>query len=70
VFSATLFVGSVIVDPCPPDSLCKSRQIEEASKELATMNNDTLGLPFAIILGFYFAGGAIEGVIEKRKKLK
>lgn len=70
VLSAILFVGSVLMDPCQPDEQCKSRQIEEASKELATMNNDTLGLPFAIIVGFYFAGGAIEGVIQKRAMTK
>ena len=70
VISALLYTGSILVDPCPPDKQCKARQIETASKELATMNNDTLGLPFAIILGFYFAGGAVEGIVEKRARLK
>lgn len=31
-------------------------------------NNDTLGLPVALINAFYFAGGAFEGIISKFKK--
>lgn len=36
-----------------------------ASKELAAMNNGTLGTPTAIILSFYFGGGMIEGAISR-----
>jgi hypothetical protein len=40
----------------------------EISKELAVLNNETLGLSFALIIGFYFAGGAAEGVVDRIKK--
>ena len=40
----------------------------EASKTLASMNNDTLGMPFALIIGFYFAGGMANGIVDKFKK--
>ena len=30
--------------------------------------NDSLGLSFTLILGFYFAGGMAEGIIERYKK--
>jgi len=39
----------------------------ELSKMLAVFNNDTLSLPFALIIGFYFASGAAEGIINKIK---
>src|SRR6056297_1987990 len=40
-------------------------EILEVSKGLAELNNETLSLPFALIIGFYFAGGATEGLINK-----
>ena len=39
-----------------------------ASKTLAEMNNETLGMPFALIVGFYFAGGMANGIVDKFKK--
>ncbi len=35
---------------------------------LASRNNDNLGFPASLILGFYFAGGAIEGIVSRWKK--
>ncbi len=40
----------------------------ELSKQIAEWNNETLGIPFIIIISFYFAGGAAEGVIGKFKR--
>ncbi|MBT3209108.1 MAG: hypothetical protein HN704_14615 [Bacteroidetes bacterium] len=40
----------------------------EAAKILAELNNNTLSLPFSLIIGFYFAGGVAEGIINKIKK--
>ena len=37
----------------------------EFSKTLAEYNNSTLSMPFSLIIGFYFAGGAAEGIIKK-----
>ena len=39
----------------------------EISKTLAKHNHETLSLSFALIVGFYFAGGAAEGIIRKIK---
>ena len=33
-------------------------------KKVALMNNETLGVPFAWIVAFYFLGGAGEGMIK------
>jgi uncharacterized membrane protein YciS (DUF1049 family) len=65
---AALYVASMVADPCAADAVCKSAQMLTASKELAAMNNDTLGTPFALILAFYFAGGAVEGVVRARAR--
>lgn len=39
-------------------------------KEIAMMNVETLGFPVALIMGFYFGGGAIEGVVAKYANVK
>lgn len=44
-----------------------AKRMLEASKALGVMNNDNLGTPFAIILGWYFTGGVIEGSIRAFK---
>lgn len=59
VISAVLFVVGALVPEL-------SNAID-ASKELAKMNNETLGTPVAIILAFYFSGGMLEGVVSKLK---
>jgi len=38
------------------------------AKELAEWNIDTLGLVISLIIGFYFGGGFVEGVLTKHKK--
>jgi hypothetical protein len=40
----------------------------EISDKLAERNNDNLGMPVAIIVAFYYGGGAVEGVVAKFKK--
>lgn len=44
-----------------------SVRLLEASKQLGAMNNENLGTPFAIVLGWYFTGGVIEGGIRAFK---
>jgi len=39
----------------------------ETASEVAKSNNETLGLPFSLILVFYFGGGVIEGALKARK---
>jgi len=48
----------------------ESNVIIETSKELAKWNNEMLGLPVSLILGFYFSGGMLEGAIDKYKNNK
>ena len=55
--SVTLLMIGVFADD--PINLLK------ASEELGNRNNETLGLPVSLILGFYFGGGAVEGIISK-----
>lgn len=38
----------------------------DTSKVVAEWNNETLGTPFALILAFYFGGGAVEGIIRSK----
>ncbi|MFV0505894.1 MAG: hypothetical protein ACK5L5_04175 [Bacteroidales bacterium] len=45
-------------------------KLVEHSKLIVEWNNDTLGLPFVLIVSFYFAGGMAEGIIQKYKKGK
>jgi len=41
-----------------------------AIKELASLNQDTLGLPAGLVLSLYFGGGFVEGVIERFPNMK
>lgn len=59
---AVLFVVSVFFTGDKAD------QIMEVSDLLAQRNNDVLGIPVAIIVSFYFGGGALEGIVGKFKK--
>ncbi len=36
-----------------------------AIKELARLNQDTLGIPAGLVLSLYFGGGFVEGVMER-----
>jgi len=36
--------------------------------DLYTFNNDSLGTIVLIIISFYFAGGAVEGVVKRLRK--
>ena len=62
IISAILFVVGALVPEL-------SNAID-ASRELAKMNNETLGTSVAIILAFYFSGGMLEGVVSKWKERK
>ena len=45
------------------------REVEaKAIIELYTFNNDSLGTIVLIIIGFYFAGGVLEGTVRRLKK--
>lgn len=41
------------------------KALEEAARTLGELNNQTLGTPIALVLGFYFGGGALEGVVDR-----
>lgn len=59
LLSALMLVVSAFVDPA------HGKQIEESARVLGELNNDTLGMPVALVLGFYFGGGAVEGVVDR-----
>lgn len=68
VIMTTPFVGihvlaglQILVTGWLPGEMGKS--VHEAALVVMEHNNDTLALPVAIILGFYFAGGMAEGAI-------
>jgi len=67
VISAIIYICSLFFDPCSVDLGCTFSQFQTVSKDLATMNNDTLGLPFATIMALYFGGGMLEGAIRAKK---
>jgi hypothetical protein len=67
VLSAILYVISIFFDPCTVEVVCKYVQLQEVSKDLAMMNNTTLGNPFLAIMGLYFAGGMLEGALRSKK---
>jgi len=58
---AAMLVISGFVDPA------YGVQIAEAAKTLGSLNNDTLGTPVALVMAFYFGGGALEGVVGRMK---
>lgn len=62
LMSASMLVVAGFVEPA------YGKQIEEAARVLGELNNDTLGLPTALVLGFYFGGGAVEGVVDRFRK--
>ena len=59
LMSAGMIVASGFVGPD------YAEQIVAAAKDLGQLNNETLGFPVALVLGFYFGGGAVEGVVTK-----
>jgi len=62
LMSAAMLVAAGFVDPA------YGKQIEESARVLGELNNDTLGMPVALVLGFYFGGGAVEGVVDRFRK--
>ncbi len=63
LMAAFILIAAVFVEPGT-----KTDQLIAISSQLAEHNNDNLGVPTAIILAFYFAGGAFEGIIARIKK--
>ena len=64
VISAIIYICSLFFDPC--ETQCNYTQFLQASKDLAQMNNDTLGLPFATIMALYFGGGMLNGALRSK----
>lgn len=61
VATAGVFIASWFLDPTLSDRL------QSGAEKLGNLNNSTLGVPVSLVLGFYFGGGAIEGVVDKIK---
>jgi ABC-type sulfate transport system permease component len=67
ILSAALYGLSAAFDPCINEQVCKSYQLLSVAQDLAAFNNQTFGTPVAIILAFYFGGGALEGIVKAKK---
>lgn len=63
ILCAALFAGAAMADAEP-----SAARLIQISDMLASRNNDNLGFPVSLILGFYFAGGALEGIVSRWKK--
>lgn len=61
LLAVILFAAAGIMD---------STVLHGAATNLGALNNETLGLPVTIVVGFYFGGGAIEGVVNRFNKKK
>lgn len=42
--------------------------LDKIAEQIWQMNNESLGLPITVIIAFYFAGGAVEGVVTRFRK--
>jgi len=62
---AVIYSMSLLYEPCLGP--CRAVQFITIAQELADWNNRTLGMHFAIIIGFYFGGGMLEGALRARK---
>lgn len=58
---AAMLAASGFVDPA------YGAQIADSAKALGALNNETLGTPVALVMAFYFGGGALEGVVGRMK---
>lgn len=63
IMCAGLFVAASL-----SDIESSAARLIQISDMLASRNNDNLGFPVSLILGFYFAGGALEGIVARWKK--
>lgn len=66
VLCAILFMFAAVSNPCGVEDICASRHYMEIARELAQFNHQNLSQQSFIILGFYFGGGAIEGIVRAR----
>lgn len=62
LMSAVMLVISGFVEPG------YGEQIAASARDLGELNNETLGMPVALVLGFYFGGGAVEGVVTRMRE--
>lgn len=62
--AGAVFIVGLLAPMCEPDALCKADHLMQGAQALSSMINGTLGQGFAIILAFYFGGGAVEGVVR------
>lgn len=63
---ASAFVGNDCIVYPNVITQC-ANPLSETAKTLGELNNETLGTPVALILAFYFGGGAVEGVVARMK---
>jgi hypothetical protein len=63
-----LICAGLFIAAATADIESTASRLIQISDMLATRNNDNLGFPVSLVVGFYFAGGALEGIVAKWKK--
>lgn len=65
ITSVYLFVWVVAAGLMVLGVVMADEKLVEGSRLLGEKNNESLGPGFALVMGFYFAGGMIEGAMAK-----
>lgn len=66
--AVSYLAASIAIDPVACIEGCRADSVVKSALALGQLNQDTLGMPFWTIIGFYFAGGTIEGGIRAWKE--
>lgn len=70
VVAVCLFAVGLFMPACTATAPCTALHLMDGAQQLSAMVNTTLGQGFAIILAFYFGGGAVEGIVRAARKRK
>jgi len=66
---ALMYLLSAFIGPCVSiEQVCRSSHLILVAQDLAMFNHQNLSTPAGVILGFYFGGGALEGVVRAAVK--
>lgn len=60
--------GLMLVSPLFDPGMAK--HAEEVARTVSEWNDNTLGFPVSLVLGFYFGGGAVEGIVQRWRDRK
>lgn len=58
-------IGGFVSPEAIEGQLSYSQHITQSANALGELSHETFSVPVSLVLGFYFGGGALEGVINK-----